>query len=278
MRYNPEDTILGKILRKAWEDTERGENEKALVKLCLIWKALEKNLTIYGESGQLQKKGEALSNKWHKGTSYGEWLRMDKKGRDKGKKLACALHKSQPIDPIAINCALGVYFDILEVFKRKAKNGKDCPWRDYGNENAKDFSVLAFFRFRAAIAFAEDLRKRKKNESKKVMVSEAVCMGENERKARIKNDILKQAKSMLEKQDQKLVKAWAIRQYNTAHHKDSNAVELPRMESILECCQKSAYNKTDKLTQLMLTKIGEDCPLEYSQATLELAEGILFKN
>jgi hypothetical protein len=300
MLYNPSGSVLVGILRAAWADILGGNEREAFQKIALISIAIEKQMKLFGETGMLQKKSEALSVKFYMGQSYTDYAKQSKEIRDKGRKVSSVLHPYQGIDPIAIDMADASYQNVFDCFtdkilahakaqaKAQAKGGEEfkpvecpCPWRGFADENAKDSMVLSFYKLRAAIAFSNYIRDRKR---KNIILSQMVLPIElkpEQIAIAIKNDIKSKIKSILRKTDINFINAWAANIYTASNRAGGATKDITKpLEEIYGCDSvRTVYGKLKPFNIKMQEKLeAYDCKQEYVQAALEIALVVVKKN
>lgn len=303
MLYNPSGSVLVGLLRGAWADVLGGDEKNSLQKIALISIAIEKQMKLFGETGMLQKKSEALSVKFYMGQSYADYAKQSKKIRDKGRRVSSVLHPYQGIDPIAIDMADASYQNVLDCFtdkikahakaqtkaEEKAREAGEafaptecpCPWRGFADENAKDSMVLSFYKLRAAIAFSNYIRDRKRKNAILALVVAPVELKPEQVTLAIKNDIKSKIKSILRKKDIKFINAWAANIYTASNRAGGATRDITKpLEEIYGCDSvRTVYGKLKPFNIKMQQKLeAHECKQEYVQAALEIALNVIKKN
>jgi hypothetical protein len=303
MLYNPTGSVLVAVLRGAWADITGGNHAGAMQKIALISIAIQKQMKLFGETGMLQKKSEALSVKFYVGQSYADYAKQSKKIRDKGRRVSSVLHPYQGIDPIAVDMADSSYQHVFDCFVDKLKahakaqaraeaQAKEagevfkptpcpCPWRGFTDENAKDSMVLSFYKLRAAIAFSNYIRDRKRKNAILAEYNAPVSMPPEQIAQAIKKDIKSKIKSILRKKDIKFINAWAANIYTRSNRAGGATKDITKPLNEIYGCDsiRTVYGKLKPFNIKMQQKLeAHECKQEYVQAALEIALNVIKKN
>lgn len=286
MFYNPDSTVLCGLLRSAWVDIDGGNKAGGLEKICKIYFAIKKEMELFGSSGACQKKAEALAVKFYTAQSYGEYTKQSKKIRDKGKKVSSVLHPYQGIDQNAVDMAESAYQHVFDIFCKKAakelaegETERKAPWRFHADEKATDRMVLAFFKLRAAIAFADFIRERKTAKAR-LILSEPVNKAPDQIFNAIKNDIKSKVKAILRKKDQKFVNAWAAQVYSSSNRQGGHTKDIIKPIEVIYGVgsPQTVYNHLKPFNIAMQNKLeADDCKQEYISAIYEVSLNIVRK-
>ena len=301
MFYNPNGKVLCSLLRQAWAKAKGGDQEKSMHLIAKIYIAIQSEMELFGTSKGCQKKAEALSVKFYTAKSYAEHSKQSKKIRDKGQKVSSVLHPYQGIDQNAVDMAMTAYQHVFDCFVNKLK--KDLPenqtehvspWRFDLDENATDKMVLAFYKLRSAIAFADWIRSRKNRQNKALAINAPVELPPIQISAAIKKDIKSKVTNILRKKDSKFVNAWAAQIYSAAHRAGGHTKDIVKpLEVIFGVSSvQTVYNHLKPFNKMLKAKMGyeydenkteygtiisEKDMLEYNGAILAVAERIVLK-